>query len=99
MKAGFEVEGVTFAYGEKIVLQDFSIRLPAGRFYGIVGPNGCGKSTLLDLLAGHQAAAAGRILFNGKSLGGIFPQGFVPGNIPGAPRISTSTFHSPPGKS
>lgn len=68
MSACFDVQNVSFSYDRKCVFQDFSLRLPAGRFYGIIGPNGCGKSTLLDLLVGSRTPDAGRILLNSRKL-------------------------------
>jgi len=65
---GFALEKVAFAYGDKTVLDDLSLDLAPGRFYGLVGPNGCGKSTLLDLLMGNQKPAAGTVCYAGRPL-------------------------------
>jgi len=67
-EAGFAIEKLSFAYGEKTVLEDLSLKLAPGRFYGLVGPNGCGKSTLLDLLMGNHHPAAGTVRFNNRPL-------------------------------
>ena len=64
----YDISGLSFAYGESKVLHDISLKLPGGRFYGIVGPNGCGKSTLLDLLAGIKRPQGGGISFCGRPL-------------------------------
>lgn len=64
----YDIAGLSFAYGESQVLHDISLKLPGGRFYGIVGPNGCGKSTLLDLLAGIKRPRTGDINFCGRPL-------------------------------
>ena len=64
----FSIEGVFFAYTGPLVLDDITLDLPAGRFYGIVGPNGCGKTTLLDLLTGCKEPRSGSIKFQGKPL-------------------------------
>ena len=68
--SGFLLDGVSFAYDGKPVLHDIGLELPPGRFYGIVGPNGCGKTTLLDLLTGSRRSRAGRVLFQGREVGG-----------------------------
>ncbi|MGV1098553.1 ABC transporter ATP-binding protein [Thiovibrio sp. JS02] len=70
-QGGFAVRQASFAYGEKKVLDTLDLSLPAGRFYGIVGPNGCGKSTLLDLLAGNRRVQAGGVRLGGKEVHGL----------------------------
>lgn len=57
-----KVQNVSFAYGEKPVLNDVSLQLPVGKFTTILGPNGCGKSTLLNLLMGQIAPSSGTIM-------------------------------------
>ncbi len=65
----YALENIGFAYGSaKTVIEDLSLTLEKGHFYGIIGPNGCGKTTLIDLLAGHLRPDHGRILFNGLPL-------------------------------
>ena len=54
-------EGITKAYGDHRVVQNFSIRIIRGDRVGIVGPNGAGKTTLLNLLTGMLAPDAGGI--------------------------------------
>lgn len=66
----FEIEQISFLYKTKRVINDLSLTLEAGVFYGIIGPNGCGKTTLLDLMINHRQPVAGRIRYNGKSLAG-----------------------------
>ena len=48
----FNLNSVSFYYADKKIIDDFSIDLGAGNFYGIIGPNGSGKTTLLTLLNG-----------------------------------------------
>lgn len=65
--AAVAVEGVSFGYGkDRLVLDDLSVRFPAGKLTCIVGPNGCGKSTLLKLADGLLKPSAGRILMDGR---------------------------------
>lgn len=64
----YELEHIGFAYGPKRVIDDLSLTLEAGHFYGIIGPNGSGKSTLIDLLAGHLCPDRGRLQLEGRSL-------------------------------
>lgn len=54
-------EGVSFAYGRNLVLEDVGFQVKPGEFVALVGPNGSGKSTLLKLLLGLLPPAAGRV--------------------------------------
>lgn len=65
---GFKAENIFFSYNNKKVLQNFSITIKPGRFYGILGPNGCGKTTFLDLLVTHLKPESGIIFFEGRNL-------------------------------
>jgi len=56
-----DVEGVTFAVGERVLLDDVTWRLGPGDRVGVVGANGAGKSTLLRLLSGELTPGAGRV--------------------------------------
>jgi len=64
----FELDGITFYYANKKVIDNFSINLAPAKFYGIIGPNGSGKSTVVDLLVNHRQPTAGTINFRGKRL-------------------------------
>lgn len=60
-----EVRGVSFAYGQAVVLRDISFRVPAGGSLAIVGPTGAGKSTLVNLIPRLFDAQQGEILIDG----------------------------------
>jgi iron complex transport system ATP-binding protein len=64
----FEVEKIAFFYEEKNVIDNISISLETGKFYGIIGPNGCGKTTFIDLLSKYRQPASGSIKYKGKNL-------------------------------
>jgi ATP-binding cassette subfamily F protein uup len=57
----FEAEGLRKAFGDRVVLRDFSTRIMRGDRIGLIGPNGAGKTTLLRLLLGDVAPDAGTV--------------------------------------
>jgi ABC transport system ATP-binding/permease protein len=54
-------EGISKAYGDHLVVRNFSVRVMRGDRVGIVGPNGAGKTTLLNLLTGVLSPDAGEV--------------------------------------
>ena len=64
----FELNHISFNYAERKVIDDISLALVPGKFYGIIGPNGSGKTTLLDLLSRHRLPDEGSIFYQGKAL-------------------------------
>ncbi len=64
----FELNHIRFGYADRTVIDDISLALEAGRFYGIIGPNGSGKTTLLDILTRHRVPAGGDVFYNGTAL-------------------------------
>jgi ATP-binding cassette subfamily F protein uup len=56
-----ELEHVSKAFGDKVVVRDFTATLLRGDKVGLIGPNGAGKTTLLKLILGELAADEGRI--------------------------------------
>src|SRR4051794_3438933 len=59
------LDGVSFAYDERPVLEDVSLSIAPGERVVIVGPNGAGKSTLVSLLLGLYRPDAGQVLTGG----------------------------------
>lgn len=66
-----EVRNLSFAYGERKVLCNVDIRIPAGKFTVVIGRNGSGKSTLLRLMAGLIPLQKGSVNIAGKALQGL----------------------------
>src|SRR5436190_3772339 len=56
-----EVEDVSFAYGERTIVRNFSTSIMRGDKIGIIGPNGAGKTTLLRVLLGQLQPQAGSV--------------------------------------
>lgn len=59
--ASLSLKGIVKAFGERAVLHDIDLQIPAGQFVSLIGPSGAGKSTLLRLVAGLDQPSAGRI--------------------------------------
>jgi energy-dependent translational throttle protein EttA len=56
-----EADGVTKGYGERLLVEGMSFRLPPGGIVGVIGPNGAGKTTLFRMITGQEQADAGTI--------------------------------------
>ncbi|RYU61952.1 energy-dependent translational throttle protein EttA [Methylolobus aquaticus] len=56
-----EVENVRKAFGDRLLVDDLSFRLPPGGIVGIIGPNGAGKTTLFRMIAGTEKPDSGTI--------------------------------------
>ena len=56
-----EVENLTKSYGDRVLIENLSFKLPAGGIVGIIGPNGAGKSTLFKMLTGQEKPDSGDI--------------------------------------
>jgi sulfate-transporting ATPase len=56
-----EFLGVRKAYGDRLLMDDVSFRIPPGAIVGIIGPNGAGKSTLFRMIAGKEQPDSGLI--------------------------------------
>lgn len=56
-----EVDGLSKAYGEKLLVEDLSFSLPPGGIVGVIGPNGAGKSTLFKMLTGQEQPDEGKV--------------------------------------
>jgi ATP-binding cassette ChvD family protein len=56
-----EANGLTKAYGDKLLFDDLSFSLPPGGIVGVIGPNGAGKTTLFKLITGAEQPDSGSI--------------------------------------
>ena len=56
-----EAEGLTKAFGDRLLIDDLSFKLPPGGIVGVIGPNGAGKTTLFKMLTGAEKPDNGTI--------------------------------------
>ncbi|AJG21139.1 MULTISPECIES: energy-dependent translational throttle protein EttA [Cupriavidus] len=56
-----EFNGVSKAYGDRLLIDDLSFKVPPGAIVGIIGPNGAGKSTFFRMLTGKEQPDSGEI--------------------------------------
>ena len=56
-----EFVNVTKSFGDRVLIDDLSFRVPAGAIVGIIGPNGAGKSTLFRMIAGQEQPDSGEV--------------------------------------
>lgn len=63
-----ELNGVFFAYNERLILRDVSVKLPIGKVTAIVGPSGAGKTTLFNVLERLYSVKSGELAVDGVNL-------------------------------
>src|SRR5215813_3427392 len=56
-----ELTGVSKGYGDRLLIDDLSFKVPPGAIVGVIGPNGAGKSTLFRMITGKEKADKGKI--------------------------------------
>ncbi|MBS7806939.1 energy-dependent translational throttle protein EttA [Variovorax sp. PCZ-1] len=56
-----EFNGVSKAFGDRLLIDNLSFKVPAGAIVGIIGPNGAGKSTLFRMIAGKEQPDSGSV--------------------------------------
>src|SRR5690606_38569455 len=56
-----DVEGISKSFGDRLLIDNLSFKLPPGGIVGIIGPNGAGKTTLFKMLTGQEKPDSGTI--------------------------------------
>ncbi|MEW6981196.1 phospholipid ABC transporter ATP-binding protein MlaF [Colwelliaceae bacterium 6471] len=63
-----DIQNLTFKREERVIYDDISLSIPAGKVTAIMGPSGIGKTTLLRLIGGQLKPDSGKILFDGNDI-------------------------------
>ena len=66
-----ELRGVSFSHGDTLILEKFTLRLPAGKTTVLLGPSGAGKSTIADLCIRLYDPSEGTVLLDGVDVRGL----------------------------
>jgi phospholipid/cholesterol/gamma-HCH transport system ATP-binding protein len=64
-----ELHDLTFGYGDRVVLDRLTLRVPRGKVTALMGASGGGKTTVLRLIGGQVRGQAGQVLFDGADVG------------------------------
>ena len=69
-----EFKNVSKAFGDRLLIDDLSFRIPAGAIVGIIGPNGAGKSTLFKMITGAEQPDSGEVVIGSTARVSIVDQ-------------------------
>ncbi|MNR82311.1 putative ABC transporter ATP-binding protein [compost metagenome] len=69
-----EFKNVSKAFGDRLLIDNLSFRIPAGAIVGIIGPNGAGKSTLFKLITGKEQPDSGEVVIGSTARVSIVDQ-------------------------
>lgn len=90
----YKIEGLSFAYGKRKILNNIEVSIPSGNCYALLGANGCGKSTMISILSGSRKAHSGKLILPDNSevkLTSVkrpYSIGYVPQENPLIPTLS-----------
>ncbi|MBD8038035.1 MULTISPECIES: ABC transporter ATP-binding protein [Solibacillus] len=73
MSALLTVENLGIQFGGLKAVQNVELYMNQGELIGLIGPNGAGKTTTFNMLTGVYSPTEGKIMFDGKSIGGLDP--------------------------
>jgi ABC-type sugar transport system ATPase subunit len=80
-----QLDNITWKAGDRVILADVSIAIPANTYAMLMGSTGCGKTTLLEILCGLRKPSSGRVLLDGRDVTDLEPRergiGYVPQDL------------------
>ncbi|USG66191.1 ABC transporter ATP-binding protein [Brevibacillus ruminantium] len=68
MRSRLYTEKLVISYGDRLIVENLDIRIPAGKITALVGPNGSGKSTILKAIARLMKPVSGSVYLDGKAI-------------------------------
>ena len=88
MESAVSYVGLTKRFGDKVAVDDVTLTIPRGGFFGITGPNGAGKTTMLRMTTGLLRPDAGRVVVAGHDVwSDTVAAKAVIGLVPDQPRL------------
>lgn len=59
---------VSKSFGSDLIVKNFNLEIPSGKFFALLGPSGCGKTTVLRMIAGFEKPDAGQIFLGNNEI-------------------------------
>ncbi|OGQ35845.1 MAG: ABC transporter substrate-binding protein [Deltaproteobacteria bacterium RIFCSPHIGHO2_12_FULL_43_9] len=72
------LEHIKKAYGDNVVVNDFTLKVKEGEFVSFLGPSGCGKTTTLRMVSGLEQPTSGKILLGNDVVNDVSLRTFIP---------------------
>ena len=72
-----EIRDLAVRIGGLVILERMSLSVPVGSIVSLIGPNGAGKTTAFNIITGYMKPTAGRVLFEGRDLAEMTPDGIA----------------------
>lgn len=80
-----QLDHITWKAGERVILADVSVAIPANTYAVLMGSTGCGKTSLLEILCGLRSPTSGRVRLDGVDVTDLEPRergiGYVPQDL------------------